>query len=163
MVYWEICDDANDVGGFTCEFPEGIYYVGNPEEMMLPEFLATTCYLSSGAFEDMESDALIFIHTFSTSTFTINTNNGPDTLIVSDSNIIAIMSEDMVKHDRKYEDAKLVFNSPTVIELNTVFETIEMKNSDCIMSLCHYDMDSGYEESDEQMYSRSYASRGFDY
>ena len=163
MVHWEICDDAIDVGGFECEFPEGTYYVGNPEEMMLPEFLATTCYLTSGAFEDMESDALIFIHTFSTTTFTMNTNGGHDTLLVSDSKTVAIMSEDMVKHDRKYEDQRLTFNSPTVITLNTELETIEMKNSDCSMFLSHYDLDSGYEESDEQMYARYYASQGFDY
>jgi hypothetical protein len=162
MVYWEICDDANHVG-FTCEFPAGTYYVGNPEEMMLPEFFATACYLSSGAFEDIESDALVFIHTFTTSTFTMNTNGGNHALLVSDSKIIAIMSEDMVKHDRKYDDQCLTFKSPTIITLNTVFETIEMKNSDCSMFLSHYDLDSDYEESDEQMYSRYYASQGIDY
>jgi hypothetical protein len=162
MVYWEICDDENHVG-FTCEFPAGTYYIGNPEEMMLPEFFATACYLSSGAFEDMESDALVFIHTFSTSTFTMNTNGGHDTLLISDSKAVAIMSEDMVKHDRKYEDQRLTFKSPTIIELNTTLETIEMKNSDCITYVSHYDLDSGYDESDEQMYARGYASQGFDY
>jgi hypothetical protein len=159
MVHWEMCDDETHVG-FQTEFPPGTYYIGNPQEMLLPEFLATICYLSSGAYEDTESDALIFLHTFSTTTFTMNTNHGQDTLIVSDTKVIAIMSEDMVKRDRKYDDQRMTFNSPTVIDLNGEYETIEIKNSDNTTCISHYDMGSDYQDSE---YSRFYSSDGYNY
>ena len=169
MVYWEICDEANHAEGFYSEFPAGTYYIGNPEEMMLPEFFASVCYLKSGAFEDMESDGLVFVYTFNTTTFTMKSMVESDRLLVSDSKVIAVMSEDIVKPDRKYEDQRVTFKKPFLISLNTVLQEIEMKNSENIICVTHYiESDSDYsrscgEEMDEDMYVRLYASHGIEY
>lgn len=161
MVYWEICCRATETG-FQCELPEGTYFLGDPNEMMLPGIGATIKHLNTGTFSDAESEATIVIHTFMAREFILKDEEGEETLIMSESGTIALMSAEIVKPDAKYSEQQIVFNKRTVVAVNTELESIEMKNSDYTIIMSPFEEDYG-EETDEQMYTRLYAAQGIQY
>lgn len=149
MVFWEIFSSAVSTG-FQCELPAGTYYIGDPFVMLLPEFLEKFDYLPSGAFEDVESGNLILLHRFTNTIFSVvDEITGENTILVSTSKILALMSENMVRPVEKYEDERFVLTSPTVVDVNTESETFELENSECtVMTVCHFEMDSDCEFTD---------------
>lgn len=161
MVYWEICCRATDTG-FQCELPEGTYFLGDPEDMLLPGVGATIKNLNTGTFSDAESEAIIVIHAFTAREFILNDENGEETLITSESGTIALMSADIVKPDAKYSEQQIVLNRRTVVTVNTEMDSILMKNSDCTIAMSPFE-ENYPEESDEQMYTRLYAAQGVEY
>jgi hypothetical protein len=161
MVYWEICCRATEMG-FQCELPEGTYFLGDPNEMMLPGIGATIKHLKTGTFSDAESEGIIVIHDFIAREFILKDQEGEETLITSESGTIALMSAEIVKPDAKYSEQQIVFNKRTVVAVNVETESIEMKSSDYTIVMSPFEEDYP-EESDEQMYVRLYAAQGIEY
>jgi hypothetical protein len=130
--------------------------------MLLPGIGATIKHLDTGTFGDAETDATIVIHTFTGREFILKDQEGEETLIMSESGTIALMSAEIVKPDAKYAEQQIVFNKRPVITVNTELESIEMKSSDYTITMCPFEEDYG-EETDEQMYVRLYAAQGIEY
>jgi hypothetical protein len=161
MVYWEICCRATETG-FQCELPEGTYYIGDPEEMMMPGIYATIGGLNTGTFTDAESDASIVLHDFSHNYFTFSSLNC-EIHIYSESGVIALMSADIVKPLPEFDDNKITFSGRVVVIVNTQDEYIRMKMGTETYRLDAIEEPDEPEESDEQMYTRLYGYIGINY
>jgi hypothetical protein len=161
MVYWEICCRATETG-FQCELPEGTYYLGNPEEMMMPGIYATIGGLNTGTFTDAESDAVIVLHDFSHNYFELSVL-GHETYVYSESGVIALMSADIVKPLPEFDDHKITFSGRVVVIVNVQDDSIHMKMGTESYELKAVEEPEEPEETDEQMYTRLYGNIGINY
>lgn len=158
-MFWENCSRATDTG-FMSELPTGIYYIGNPEELLLPGVYASIKNLNTGTFEDAESDAIIVIHPFNVTYF--NLVSSQDTVdVFSENGVIALMSEDIVKPLPEFARQKVILSGRTVVEIDIQEETLAMTRGEELIALVPADEEP--EESDEQMYVRLYAAQGIQY
>jgi hypothetical protein len=157
MVHWEICCRQTEKG-FTCELPEGMYYIGDPNEMLLPGILSTIGNLNSGTFQDVESDAIIVLHPFWAYKYTLD--NG--TTIETADGVIALMSADIVKPAPAFEEQQIFFDQRVVVTVDVEDATIMMRTGDTnlVLNPCE---EIDYEETDEDMYTRLYAGQGVKY
>ena len=160
MVHWKICCLATD-RGFHCELPEGTYYLGNPEEMLMPGIGATIVGLNTGAFEDAETDAIIVLHPFNNEQFNFVSRNGV-VKIFSESGVVALMSSHIVKPLPEFDNNRFTFVGRAVVEVDVHDETLSMTQKDELIALMSPE-DEEPEESDEQMYTRLYAAQGIKY
>jgi len=155
---WEGCSRETPEG-FMSELPEGTYYIGNPEELLLPGVYASIKNLNTGTFEDVGSDAIIVIHPFNISEFNLV---GPNRVvgIYSETGIIALMSADIVKPLTEFEYQKVVFDGRTVIEIDIQDQTVAMTRGDKLIALVPVEET---EELDLERYKTLYARQGIDY
>lgn len=159
-MYWEICCRATDTG-FLCELPEGEYYIGDPNEMLLPGVGRTIKNLNTGTFTDAESDAVIVLHPFNNERFNLVSPRGV-VKIFSESGIIALMSEDIVKPLPEFKDNKVTFVGRMVVEVDVHDGTLLMTRKEELIALMPAE-DEEPEETDEQMYTREYHNIGIQY
>jgi hypothetical protein len=160
MVYWEICCRATETG-FQCELPEGTYFIGDPNEMLLPGIGATIKHLNTGTFSDAESDAVIVLHPFNIERFNLVSPRGVVN-VFSESGVIALMSADIVKPLPEFDDNKITFPGRVVVEVIIEDNSLLMTRKEELIALVPAE-DEEPEESDEQMYVRLYAAQGIEY
>ena len=160
MVHWEICCLATDTG-FQCELPEGTYFIGDPNEMMLPGIGATIGNLNTGAFEDAETDAIIVLHPFNNEQFNLVSPKGV-VKIFSESGVIALMSANIVKPLPEFDNNKITFVGRVVVEVIIEDISLLMTQKEQLIALVPAEEEEP-EESDEQMYTRLYAAQGIKY
>ena len=119
MYYWELACRANETG-FTCELPIGIYYIGDPDEMLDSDVKESIDHLDTGVYEDGNSDAILMLHQFNIKNFMILLPNNKSSTIYIKTGRIGIVNRYLLKEDTVTKN-KFVLHDRHVLDVN-IFE-----------------------------------------
>jgi len=147
---------------FEQKLPAGKYYIGDPDEMLLPGVLATTKCLGSGVFQDFDSESYIVMCRFDYGEFLLNDNSN-DMWISTESGIVAIMSENIVKPLPEFQNRSISYDRTFVIVVDIDYCNLTMSHDGREVRMYAYDPPSEVDETDEQMYAREYHNIGVHY
>jgi len=160
-MHWELVSNGTK-SLFDFKLPAGKYYVGDPDEMLLTGVLLTTKSLGNGVYRDRDSDSYVVICDFEYDDFLLNDNEG-DRHVFTESRIVAVASENIVKPLPELDDSCFNFGQTFIVEVDLDYCTLKLMHEGRLVSLYPNDPNVEIEETDEQMYTRLYAAVGIDY
>ena len=147
---------------FEDKLPAGKYYIGDPDEMLMPGVLTTANCLGNGVFRDFESDSYIAICQFEYGDFLLN-DDANDILVSTKSGNVAIMSENIVQQLPEFDNRSISYDRTFVIVVDIDYCNLSMSHDGREVRMYAYNLASDVDETDEQMYAREYHNIGVHY